>query len=277
MIQHESAHVRRAVLSHVTDLIKKHRRSFQRLFVTEQAASMRFLTVINTNHESQTHSDEMKLLGNSTGAASSLLKALFARCANETDSAARKMLPICLGEIGAVDPNYFVSDSLQSNISANASDMHQEWRLDNPPWKVDEQSYMMKLITNHLVASLKAASSTQEQTKVAFAIQEMIVALEEHSKEHSFNDELSTDFNFVLDNSREETSECGTIQRKSKSKKLGSWLKNKLKDAGVLEVIEPFAATNYKQQNYAPSKKPVSTAQLNFAVSIFLIVSFSSS
>ena len=248
-MKHESAGVRRAVLSHVTDMLRFHRSSFRYFLEIEQASTMQFLTVVNAEH-SHGQNEATSSSDIASSLISTLMHSLLARCVHETDLISRQKVSICLGELGAVDPLFLgvdVSSKLSDRANATEGDIsvnesYHSWRLNQPPWTSFEYKYELVLISNQLVVALKAAPTTQDQHKVAFAIQELICSLEKHGSS------LIT----AIDNDDK------IVQNFSKKKQMSDWLKGLLRNEGVLEVIEPFAHTNYKQQNSIPSKKPVS-------------------
>ena len=238
-MKHESAGVRRAVLSHLTDVLRVHRSSFRRFLEVEQHSSMRFLTVISNEVDSGEAASTLM---------STLMFSLLSRCVHETDQVVRQMLSVCLGELGAVDPCFLSGDISTITKTAGATsdnvlemnDMHHLWRLNHPPWKSHEHEYELILVSNHLVVALKAAPTTQDQHKVAFAIQEIMSSLELFSRTNLLDENIQS--------SKDEPRQ---------KKEISKWLRNQLSEANVLEVIEPFAFTNYKQQNFSPSKKPL--------------------
>ena len=260
-MKHESAGVRRAVLSHLTDIIRLHRTSFRSFLEIEQVSSMQFLTVLNTEHNTDSaHGMNNPHQNLPSGQISlpllpKLMFSLLERCVHETDQISREKVAICLGELGAIDPNFlgeyvFDESSYSSKTSGGnltANDAYHSWRLDQPPWRSFEHKYELILISNQLVVSLKAAPTTQDQHKVAFAIQELLSSLEKYGKSvvTVIDDDTENDDNFHRINS-------------PKKRQMSEWLKGILRNEGVLEIIEPFALTNYKQQNSVPSKKPVS-------------------
>lgn len=256
MMRHESVSVRRVVITHIADLLRVERPAFQNLLEAEQAASMRFLTVINTSKmvDSDYSNDALStvmqdLTPGSGGGVTFLMHSLLLRCAHEQDPECRIALALCLGEVGAIDPNLLGGDIDSGSHSDQICDNHEAWRLSQPPWKSQIHRYELALVTKHLVVALKAAPTTQDQHKIAFAIQEVLASLESHAKFNASS----------MDNSDDDDDDSDQHSPLGKSeKKLSMWLKNQLQQAGVLEVIEPFSVTNYKHQNIVSSKPPVS-------------------
>ena len=96
---------------------------------------------------------------------------LLFRCTVETDIDIRLLLAKCLGEVGAIDPNYFGND-LNQRQSTTQSNL---WVIEHgAPWKMKSVKvhYELQLVTKHFVKALKAAPTPTDQHKIAFGIQE---------------------------------------------------------------------------------------------------------
>ena len=161
------------------------------------------------------------------GLITKLLARLLARCVDETDQSIRDELAKLLGEIGAIDPNRLgreinSSQFFSSSVGNNHSD---EWRLANPPWQTKVTEYQLRLVTKHFVSGLKSAPSTLDQHKVSFGIQELLKILH---KEMGGVDE------------------CEMVPS----------LKEKLDEADVSNIVEPFWSTNYMQADTTALKPP---------------------
>ncbi len=84
----------------------------------------------------------------------------------------RLILATCLGEIGAIDPEYIGDDF---NFRLHGTSLSNRWMFENgAPWKSKSVKVHceLQLVTKHFVAALKAARTTTDQHKIAFAIQE---------------------------------------------------------------------------------------------------------
>ena len=103
-----------------------------------------------------------------TAGVSLLLGRLLERCENENDAEVKNEVARCLGEIGVVDPKRInVEGAAESFVSEDARDL--QWRMKHAPWRSELKHYALKILTNRLVVSLKAAMTGQEQDKVGFA------------------------------------------------------------------------------------------------------------
>ena len=183
---------------------------------------------------------------------------LLAQCVHETDPIARELLGTCLGEVGAIDGNRLgtismsdvlvASDPLASNDSG--------WRLSQAPWKSQPARYELQLVTRHLVVAMKAAPTSGDQHKIAFAIQQMLQ---------------------LLDNSaQEKQSSAKQAQTSTPAQEMSSWLKDQLSQAGVIDAVEPFwnskfgekVRTSARGQSYEAPNRPdkLNALTLSFAL-----------
>lgn len=232
MMSHENQNVRKVVITHMTDLIQANRDLFQGLIVNEELSSMHFLTVV---HDAPS---KVKLFGElntmpadeasiSGGFVTKLLIRLLSRCVDESDPNIRDAIARCLGEVGAIDPNRLSKEIHSSQFAANSegSDDSVEWRLMNPPWKTNISAYQLRLVTGHLVSGLKSAPTTLDQHKISFAIQELlkILNIQLGGKNHS---------------------------------EMCPQLKDMLQKADVINIVEPFWTTNYKQVDTVAPRLP---------------------
>ncbi|KAL7553491.1 hypothetical protein ACHAWF_016768 [Thalassiosira exigua] len=230
---HENRDVRRVVVVHMTKLINTNRDLFQTLVMNEELSSMNFLTVVHglgskagsSSPLNATSDDKVKING---GFITKLLIRLLSRCVNETDRGIRDAIATCLGEIGAIDPNRLGKEINSSQIVANSSgcDDSNDWRLANPPWKTDVGVYQWRLVSRHLVSSLKAVPTTLDQHKISFAIQELLKILDAQLGGGGDRSEISPQ------------------------------LKEKLQNSGVSNELLPFWSSNYKQHDTAAPKSP---------------------
>jgi hypothetical protein len=177
--------------------------------------------------------DESRING---GFVTKLLIRLLSRCVDESDPDLRDVLARCLGEIGAIDPNRLGKEISSSQFVANSagSDDSAKWRLMNPPWKTQITVYQLRLVTGHLVSGLKSAPTTLDQHKISFAIQELLKIL---------------DKGLGGKNQKEMTPQ----------------LKERLQEADVVNIVEPFWSTNYKQvDTIAPRSPPYFSKSTTF-------------
>lgn len=162
----------------------------------------------------------------------SLLDNLLQRCCAEVDFEARLFLATCLGEVGAIGPNRLGEmkmDPLQSELAGDDSTL---WRLKQAPWQSRPVRYELKVVTNHLVVALKAAPSSTDQNKIAFAIQQILELLDEHAKMSS-----RSDSKYLI----------GGQLAKPPRTEMSDWLREQLTEADVIETIEPFWGSQFKE------------------------------
>lgn len=161
------------------------------------------------------------------GLITKLMARLLARCVDETDQYIRDELAKLLGEIGAIDPNRLGREINSSQFfSSSAGNYHSdEWRLANPPWKTEVTEYQLRLVTKHFVSGLKSAPSTLDQHKLSFGIQELLKILHQ---------------------------EMGGVNERE----MAPLLKEKLDEADVSNIVEPFWSTNYMQADTTALKPP---------------------
>jgi hypothetical protein len=162
---------------------------------------------------------------------------LLSKCVDESDSDIRNALACCLGEIGAIDSNRLGQEINASQFSTD--DASDDWRLNKPPWKSDTAQYQLRLVTQHLVWALRAAPAIIDQHKIGFGIQELLKQLD--STTHAADAADAADAAESSDQTRKEMS---------------SWLKEKLDEADVRCVLEPFWTSDYQQQDISAEKKP---------------------
>lgn len=161
------------------------------------------------------------------GFVTKLLIRLLSRCVDESDPDIRDVIARCLGEVGAIDPNRLGKEINSSQFLSNSawSDDGGEWRLMNPPWKTQITVYQLRLVTGHLVSGLKSAPTTLDQHKISFAIQELLKILDKGLGGKSQNE-------------------------------MTPLLKEKLQEADVINIVEPFWTTNYKQVDTVAPRSP---------------------
>ena len=163
----------------------------------------------------------------SCGFITRLLACLLTRCVDETDKSIRNELAKLLGEIGAIDPNRLGREinSSQFFSFSGGNCRSDEWRLSNPPWQTQVTEYQLRLVTKHFVSGLKSAPTTLDQHKVSFGIQELLKILH---------------------------NEMGGVSEQE----MAPLLKEKLDEADVSNIVEPFWSTNYMQADTTALKQP---------------------
>ena len=164
-----------------------------------------------------------------------LVDSLLQRCHREVDFEARLLVATCLGEVGAIGPHRLGEMKMDPLEAETASDDSSIWRLKQAPWQSRPVRYELKVVTNHLVIALKAAPTSGDQHKIAFAIQQLLVLLDESVKMSSSGNSS------YLDAGR-----SSSVEKSSRSP-MSDWLRENLANAGVVETIEPFWFSNFKE------------------------------
>eukprot|EP00956_Cyclotella_meneghiniana_P004175 scaffold5111_cov64-Cyclotella_meneghiniana.AAC.6 len=145
---------------------------------------------------------------------------------------------LCLGEIGAIDANRLGGDITASQFHSENNDSD-DWRLSQPPWKSNVTPYQLRLVTRHLVSGLKSAATIIDQHKLAFGIQELLKQIDASRK---------------LDTSGGGGSSVSE-EKPEEAREMSSWLKEKLDEADVRSIVEPFWTSIY-QQDISAEKQP---------------------
>ena len=152
-----------------------------------------------------------------------LVERLLSRCVHEAEVESRTVLAQCMGEVGAISENRLgeikVSADLGDNLIDDSNGSY-VWRLTRPPWHSPVAKYELQLVTKLLVGVLKAAPSSADQHKIAFAIQQLLVLLDE-------------------------THRGG---RKSKMAEMSGWLQDHLRKHEVYDVVEPFWLSEFSEK-----------------------------
>lgn len=224
----ENAGIRVNALRHLISLLQSTRRVFHMLVESEDATASvtRFLTLYSG-----------KSSGSGRGIVSEVIERLLGRCTLESDPHVRVLVAKALGEVGAIADHRIESRS-PSQISGKESDTgYYSWRLSRPPWKSDVTEYQLALLTNHLVAALKAAPSSTDHHKIAFTIQETLGLAHVPFKTGETK----------ADDGVETASDSPGIPRK---------LRSKLKAAGVLQIVEPFSTTQFCETKSTYTHQP---------------------
>lgn len=163
-----------------------------------------------------------------------MVESLLQRCCTEVDLEARLLLATCLGEVGAISAHLLgeMKMGLQTEATNDDSSM---WRLTQAPWQSGPVRYELRVVTNHLVIALKAAPTSGDQHKIAFAIQQILVLLDESSKMSSRSESSYLDVGQP------------PLAEKSVRSPMSDWLREHLSGVGVIETIEPYWFSNFKE------------------------------
>ena len=163
------------------------------------------------------------------GPVTGVMEKLLARCVQESDPYTRLLLAKCLGEFGAIGEHYLGDLKVGSltDESLDSPNSAYQWRLDQPPWQSRAAKYELQLVTRHLVVALKAAPSSSEQHKVAFSIQQLLVLLDRSARQIEGITETETSFN---------------------TKEMTKWLRDKLNEGCVYEIVEPFWFSEFNEK-----------------------------
>lgn len=228
LLSNDNSSVRLNALLHLTSLLQSSRGLFHVLVDAEETSCLtRFLT--------QTSS---RVTGRGQGVISNLVETLLSRCTLETDKSIRVMVAKAFGEVGAIAEGRLQAHGLKA-AAAKESDKFLSWRLSHPPWKSHPKEYHEILLTNHLVAALQAAPTAGDHHKIAFTVQEVLLLAS------------SFDANGIT------LSKTVDTRKSSSSLTMPTWLRAKLKEADVLQVVEPFQHSEFREKETTlPSPPP---------------------
>jgi hypothetical protein len=162
-----------------------------------------------------------------------MMEKLLTRCVQEVDPNTRILLSTCLGEVGAIGEHRLGDLKIGSSMGDESLDSptgSYRWRLGQPPWQSQSTKYELQLVTRHLVAALKAATTSVDQHKVAFTIQLLL-----HQLDKSPGRQIKG---------------AGKLQENENPKmdEMSKWLKDNLKESGVYEIIEPFWSSEFSEK-----------------------------
>ena len=160
------------------------------------------------------------------------IESLLRRCVAERDSRCRNALATCVGEIGAVDSNRLATLRIRSAFAKGTKG--RSWLLSNPPWQSIAARYELELLTHHLVTSLRAATSSVDQHKIAFTIQQLLVDLDRISRLGGREKRVTSSLQKGGD---------GDHSRGN----MTVWLRDHLHQAGVLETIETYWHSKFSE------------------------------
>jgi hypothetical protein len=166
---------------------------------------------------------------------------LLSRCIKEDDIDARTLLATCFGEVGAINTS-LLEESKPSCDSTSR-------KPATPPWHSSPHSFGLQLVTTHLVGALKAAPSSSDQHKIAFAIQQLLAILNEAGKSGVFSRVITGD-----EAQRDEPSRISWISSSSlgsiNKPKMDETLIRILIEARVIDVVEPFWFSEFHEVSY---------------------------
>ena len=249
LLYDENASVRKVALQHLVDLLRANRNSFHILVENEGGSSVKsYLTLVYDRMENGTAKSSAGHLNKTTSASvSKIIEILMERCVHETDSSVRLQLATCLGEIGAIGEHRLDDISVFRSRGKGSRSMY-EWRLDQPPWQSRAAKYELQLVTKYLVAALKSAPSQEEQLKIAYTIQQMLL---------------------LLDTSvRDGGNEASNQQSSSQKREMSKWLLDRLVEADVYESVEPFWLSEFSTKvNLLLSSSSESLHSFHFSLS----------
>lgn len=244
LFEHESASVRKVTLQYLTSLLRANRCHFHKLIETEeQSPSSLFLTEFYDHDGS-----EMSSKNCFKGRVALMMETLLRRCAAEDDKDARMSLATCLGEIGAIDGNRLGTINVgdhQKQDRVCLGEQSRSWQLTQPPWKSRPTRYELQLVTKHLVGALRAAPDSTDLDRIAFTIQQLLGNLDKDGKRS-----METGSNSIRSNIK---CDLQSAAKNNERGEMSQWLRDQLGKAGVLEMMEPFWASKYKESSSSKS------------------------
>eukprot|EP00980_Cylindrotheca_fusiformis_P025541 scaffold14008_cov124-Cylindrotheca_fusiformis.AAC.9 len=229
LLDSENTSVRNVVLEHLIDLLRANRDVFHVLIESEGYVSTRNCLTVMYPLVGRKGNDQNGNNWLPRGAVVNLLEKLLSRCVEESDGETRILLATCLGECGAIGEHQLADLNIGAGADAESVDSPNsdyQWRLEQPPWQSRAAKYELQLVTKHLAVALKSAPSSSDQHKVAFTIQQLLV---------------------LLDRSARQEGEA-VVKGTRSSKEMSVWLRDKLNDSGVYEVVEPFWFSEFHEK-----------------------------
>jgi hypothetical protein len=166
------------------------------------------------------------------------VQTLLKRCASEDDLVARELLASCWGEVGAIGSHLLgevaVGGSSGKAKAGSADTDSHAWRLANAPWQSQPTRYQLHVVTTHLVIALKAARTANDQHKIAFTIQQILVLLDKSTSQGT------------IDSSGRAGNQVRGEASATKGE-MSEWLREKLTKAEVIDTVEPYWQSQFKQ------------------------------
>ena len=239
LLENDSASVRGVALQHLTSLLRSNRELFHSLIENEGTTSLKkFVTVLYRDnngtlviHRLPVCDKSSKLLlfsGKSRWNITDFIHVLLSRCLKETDQNARTLLATCFGEVGAINANL-----LEETKATNESHSR---KTSIPPWYSAPHLLGLQLVTTYLVAALKSATSSSDQHKIAFAVQQLLALLNEAGKSGRIAGTPTQNEAPLRNVGPPTTFFAGNTSKP----KMHESLIHTLVDAGVIDVVEPF-------------------------------------
>jgi hypothetical protein len=137
------------------------------------------------------------------------------------------LLATCFGEVGAINANFLDEATISNGTHSQKAIV--------PPWYFSPYQFGIQLIATHLVTSLKAASSSSDQHKIAFSIQQLLSLLNDAGKAGLLSSFISS-----------KSEKLATVDGKSSyhgdasKPKMDSSLVGVLIELNVFDDVEPF-------------------------------------
>ena len=242
LLSNENTSVRNIALRHLIDLLRSNRCHFSSLVENEAITTTQmYLTVMfpdqckSVNFFSAVQAMPLLYslsllfcLVSPRGTVTEMMETLLMRCVEERDPATRVLLATCLGEVGAIG-EYYLGDLNIGGPKRDDSLDAGRWRMELPPWQSRSAKYELELVTRHLVVGLKAAPSTTDQHRIGFTIQQLLQQLDQATNQG-------------------ELSQGQPQSTLTKNAAMGEWLKGKLNEAKVLEIVEPYWHSKFQEK-----------------------------
>lgn len=170
--------------------------------------------------------------GTAKGAVTTMVEKLLARCVVESRPEVRLQLATCLGEMGALCETKLGELKVGTSMGEGGIDSPSSsytWRLEQAPWNSISVLYQLELVRKHLAVALNAASSSTDQNKIAFSIQQLLKLLDNYG-------------------CRKESSNKSNPGPNQAIKSMSAWLKEKLEKNGVFDAVEPYFLSEFKEK-----------------------------
>jgi hypothetical protein len=221
LLDNENTSVRSVAMQHLVDLLRANRESFHILLDNEGSVSIRNYVTVRF---AEGANGKFEVNGNVTD----MVERLIRRSTIETDPEVVVRLATCLGEIGAIGEHRLEDVSLFKSSGDESLALYR-WRLDKPPWQARATKYELQLVSKLLVTALKAARSSEEQHRIAFAIQQLLVLLDTAGRQN-------------------EKESIAKEAQTGKKREMSKWLLNQLVEAKVYDTVEPFWLSEFKEK-----------------------------
>ena len=202
LIENENPGTRRVVLDHLLSLLRLNREIYSSIIENEEGSSLElYITTVNSGANVPLN-----------GCISRLVEILLSRSRLEPFFDIKILIAKCFGELGAISPSL-----LERRYSKTEADVDTyDWRLQQPPWNSSAARYELRLVTRDLVRAFLASTSSAEQNKIGFSLQQILLSLDKIASPGSGG---------------------------NKSGQMSGWLKDQLSEAGIYDTVEPFWST----------------------------------